>query len=137
MLAPPDKSVKAKKAQYNRMDGTRAKESAISRLLNIFSQPRHDYRPATNIFLDLNTDRIAKELELERKGAERGAEDRPHKDSQTLDDYEHQIIERIEGHKQDAHSIYLDQLHIYDERMTALNFEERFAVIRQGKIEPR
>jgi hypothetical protein len=135
MLAPPDKALKTKKAQYNRMDGTRAKVSAISRLLNILSQPRHDYRPATSIFLDLNTDRIAEELQLERKGAERGLEDRPHKDAQTFDDYEHQIVERIEGHKQDAHAIYLDQLHIYDERMTALNFEERFAVIRQAAPE--
>ena len=40
-----------------------------------------------------------------------------------------------EGHKQDAHAIYLEHLHIYDERMTGLNFEERFAVIRQAAPE--
>jgi hypothetical protein len=110
-------------------------QSAISRLLNILSQPRHDYRPATTLFLDLDINRIAKELQLEKKGAERGAEDRPDKNAQMSDDNEHQIIERIEGHKQDAHNIYLDELHTYDERMTALNFEERFAVIRQAAPE--
>jgi hypothetical protein len=41
----------------------------------------------------------------------------------------------VEAHKQDGHSIYLDQLHTYDERLTALNFEERFAVIQQAAPE--
>ena len=62
-------------------------------------------------------------------------ESRPDKDAQTFDDIEHQIVERVESHKQDGHSIYLDQLHMYDERLTALNFEERFAVIQQAAPE--
>jgi hypothetical protein len=111
------------------------KQSAIARLLSLVNQPRHDYRPGTDVFLELNVDRIAKELQLAKDGAERGTAERPTQDAQTLDDVEHRIVERIEGHKQDAHKLYLEHLHTYDERLAALDFEERFAIIRQAAPE--
>ena len=46
------------------MNSTTGKQSAISRLLGLLSQPRHDYRPSTQIFLDLNVDRITDEMQL-------------------------------------------------------------------------
>ena len=113
--------------------GTRP--SAIARIRALLNQPAHHYRPATTIFLDLNVDRVADELQLVAWGQGRGAQNRPSPDAHTLDDVEHKIVERIEAHKQDAHSIYLDQLHTYDERFTALSFEERFATIQQAAPE--
>ena len=113
--------------------GTRP--SAIARIRALLRQPTHHYRPATTIFLDLNVDRIADDLQLAARGTERGAQNRPTSDAQTLDDVEHQIVERIEAHKQDSHTIYLDHLHTYDERVTALSFEERFATIQQAAPE--
>jgi uncharacterized protein YukE len=113
--------------------GTRP--SAIARIRALLRQPTHHYRPATTIFLDLNVDRIADEMQLAARGTERGAQNRPTNDAQTLDDVEHQIVERIEAHKQDSHTIYLDHLHTYDERVTALSFEERFATIQQAAPE--
>jgi uncharacterized protein YukE len=113
--------------------GTRP--SAIARIRALLNQPTHSYRPATTIFLDLNVDRVAEELQLVARGTERGSENRPTADAQTFDDVEHQVVERIEAHKQDGHSIYLDQLHTYDERITALSFEERFATIQQAAPE--
>src|SRR6516162_8647992 len=112
-----------------------SKPSAIERLMALFSQPTHDYRPATEIFLDLNVNRVADTLKLPQQGRERGAKNRPPSDAQTPDDVEHQIIERVEQHKQDAHSLFLDQNHTYDKRVAALNFEERFAVIQQAAPE--
>jgi hypothetical protein len=112
----------------------RRKSSAISRLLTqlaVLREPRHDYKPATEIFLNLDVDRVASELQLARLARERGADDRPPPDARDFDDVEHQIIERIESHKQDAHSLYVEQLHIYDDRLTALNFEESVTVIEQ------
>jgi hypothetical protein len=111
------------------------RQSAISRLRELFGQAPHPYRPATQIFLDLDVNHVAREMKLAELGAERGAEDRPDAAAGTLDDVEHMIVERTEGHKQDAHSIYLEQLHIYDARLAALNFEERFAIIRQAAPE--
>jgi len=113
--------------------GTRP--SAIARIRALLSQPTHAYRPATTVFLDLNVDRVADELRLAVQGSQRGAQNRPSSDAQTLDDIEHQIVERIEAHKQDSNGIYLDHLHTYDERLTALSFEERFATIQQAAPE--
>jgi len=108
--------------------GTR--QSPIARIRALLNQPAHHYRPATTVFLDLNVDRLADQLELVARGTERGAEGRPSSDAKTMDDIEHRVVERIEAHKQDAHTIYLDHLHTYDERITALSFEERFATIQ-------
>jgi hypothetical protein len=113
--------------------GTR--QTAIARIRALLRQPAHHYRPATTIFLDLNVDRIADDMQLVTRGTERGAQNRPTSDAQTLDDVEHQIVERVEAHKQDSHTIYLDHLHTYDERVTALSFEERFATIQQAAPE--
>ncbi|MGA7808379.1 hypothetical protein [Bradyrhizobium sp.] len=111
------------------------RQSAIARIRALLNQPPHHYRPATTIFLDLSVDRIADELQLAARGTERGAENRPTTEAQALDDIEHRIVERIEAHKQDANTIYLDHLHTYDERVTALRFEERFATIQQAAPE--
>src|ERR1700758_1653872 len=111
------------------------RQSPIARIRALLTQPTHHYRPATTVFLDLNVDRLADQLELVTRGAERGGEGRPSSDAQTLDDVEHRVVERIEAHKQDAHTIYLDHLHTYDERITALSFEERFATIQQAAPE--
>jgi hypothetical protein len=113
--------------------GTR--QSPIARIRALLNQPTHPYRPATTIFLDLNVDRVADDMKLAERGTERGSQDRPTTDAQTLDDVEHQVVERVEAHKQDAHTLYLDHLHTYDERVTALSFEERFATIQQAAPE--
>ena len=113
--------------------GTRL--SPIARIRALLNQPTHHYRPATTVFLDLNVDRVAEELQLAARGAERGSQDRPASDAKTLDEVEQQIVERIEQHKQDSHGIYLDHLHTYDERVMALSFEERFATIQQAAPE--
>jgi hypothetical protein len=117
------------------MSKDNSKPSAIERLLALFSQPTHDYRPATEIFLDLNVGRIADTLKLAQRGRERGAQNRPPSDAQTPDDVEHQIIERVEQHKQESHALFLDHNHTYDQRVAALNFEERFAVVQQAAPE--
>jgi hypothetical protein len=113
------------------MDRSQTRLSPIARLWALLNKPPHDYRPATTVFVDLNVDRAADELKLTNLGRERGSQDRPGSDDQTLDDVELLIIERVEAHKQDSHSVYQDHLHTYDERMTSLSFEERFAVIQQ------
>jgi hypothetical protein len=72
------------------------RQSPIARIRAFLSRPQHEYRLATTIFLDLNVDRIADELRLVARGKERGSQNRPTADAQTLDDVEHQIVERAE-----------------------------------------
>lgn len=117
------------------MNRTGSRQSPIARIWSLLNKPSHPYQPATTIFLDLNVGHVADELQLVERGEERGSQNRPATNAQTLDDVEHQIVERIEGHKQVGHSLYLDHLHTYDERVTALSFEERFAVIQQAAPE--
>jgi hypothetical protein len=117
------------------MTAAQGKQSAIARLLSLLGQPQHFYRSSTEIFLDLNVNRVADSLGLATIGGDRGAENRPSADAETFDDIEHRVVELVESHKQDAHSIYLEQLHTSDERLTALNFEERFAIIQQAAPE--
>ena len=113
----------------------KVKQSGIARLLSLLGQAPHPYQPATEIFLDLHAGHIAGELQLAKIGAERGVEGRPAQDALTFDDIEHQIVERIETHKNHAHSLYMDQQHTYDDRLTGLNFEERFTTIQQAAPE--
>jgi hypothetical protein len=117
------------------MDAVTPKPSPIARLLALLSQPQHPYRPSTEVFLDLDVNRVAASLQLAARGAERGSQNRPSHDAKTFDDVEHQIIERVEAHKQDAHALYLDHLHTYNARLAGLNFEERFAIIQQAAPE--
>ncbi len=111
------------------------RQSAITRLKEMFGQAQHPYRPSTQIFLDLDVNHLSREMGLALKGAERGENNRPESSAETLDDVEHRVVERVETHKQDAHAIYLDHLHTYIERLTALNFEERISIIRQAASE--
>jgi hypothetical protein len=117
------------------MSPTGTRQSPIARIRAFLNQPLHQYRPATTVFLDLNVDRVADELRLVARGKERGSQNRPTADAQTLDDIEHQIVERIEAHKQTANSIFLDHVHTYDDRVTALSFEQRFTTIQQAAPE--
>ena len=109
------------------------RRSAISRLRELFGQAPHPYGRRRRI-RSRRRARCARPEAL-RTGAERGAGNRPDAAASVLDDVEHIIVENTESHKQAAHAIYLEQLHIYDARLAALNFEERFAIIRQAAPE--
>jgi hypothetical protein len=117
------------------MSSIAPRQSPIARIQAFLNQPLHQYRPATTVFLDLNVDRVADDLQLVARGSNRGSQNRPAADAQTLDDVEHLIVERVEAHRQDSHTLYLEHLHTYDDRITALSFEERFATIKQAAPE--
>jgi hypothetical protein len=106
--------------------------SAIARIWSLLSEPQHPYKPTTSVFVDLNINRLADQLQLQERGTERGAQNRPATDSATYDDVEHEIVERIEGHKQDTYNLILEHFDTYAKRLTALNFEALFAVIKQA-----
>ncbi len=107
-------------------------KSALGRLVNGLKREQHDYRPSLEVFPTLNVDRIAAELRLAEAGAKRGARNEPAADSSALDDVENRIIERIEAENNAAHGLLLDELRTYKERLAGLDFEGRFATIRQA-----
>jgi hypothetical protein len=107
-------------------------KSALGRLVNGLKREQHDYRPSLEVFPVLNVDKIAADLSLVQAGARRGARNEPASDSAALDDIERRIIERIEAENNVAHGVLLDELRTYKERLTGLDFEGRFATIRQA-----
>jgi hypothetical protein len=107
-------------------------KSALARLVNGLKREQHDYRPSLEVFPTLKVDKLAADLELAQIGTARGARDEPAADSSALDDIENRIIERIEAENNVAHGTLLDELRTYRERLTSLDFEGRFATIRQA-----
>jgi hypothetical protein len=107
-------------------------KSALARLVNGLRREPHDYRPSLEVFPVLNVDKLAADLGLAQAGAKRGARNEPATDSGTFDDVENRIVERIEAENNAAHGTMLDEIRTYKERLTGLDFEGRFATIRQA-----
>src|SRR6266480_3364950 len=106
--------------------------SALARLLNGLKREQHDYRPSLEVFPALNIEKLAADMGLATAGAERGTREEPAADGIALDDVENRIIERVEAEKNAAHGLLLDELSTYKERLSSLDFEGRFATIRQA-----
>ncbi len=111
---------------------TLAASSALARLVGGLKREQHDYRASLEIFPALNVAKLAADLAVGKMGAQRGAAEEPSSDSAALDDVESRIVERVEAEKNSAHGILLDELHLYKERLSGLDFEGRFATIRQA-----
>jgi hypothetical protein len=109
-----------------------AASSALARLVGGLKREQHDYRATLEIFPALNIAKLAADLAVGKMGAKRGANEEPSSDSSALDDVESRIVERVEAEKNSAHGVLLDELHLYAERLSGLDFEGRFATIRQA-----
>lgn len=107
-------------------------QSALARLVSGLQREPHNYRASLEIFPALNLERLASNMVLAKTGAARGAKEEPAADSVAFDDVENRIIEYIEAEKNSAHGVLLDELQIYKERLTSLDFEGRFGTIRQA-----
>ena len=107
-------------------------KSALSKLVEAFKTPQHDYKKLnTQIFGQLDANKVARELNLEKIGAEKGAKNQPSTDSQIPDEIESQIIERIEAAKSTANETAEDQIQIYNNRISNLDFEGHFSELRK------
>ncbi len=107
-------------------------KSALSKLVEAFKTPQHDYKKLnTQIFGQFDANKVARELNLEKIGAEKGAKNQPSADSQIPDEIESQIIERIEAAKSTANETAEDQIQIYNNRISNLDFEGHFSELRK------
>ena len=106
--------------------------SALSKLIETFKTPQHDYKLNTEIFGQFDAEKVAKELNLEKRGAEKGTKNQPSQDSQIPDEIESQIQERIEAAKSTANEAAENQILTYNERISNLDFEGHFSDLRQA-----
>jgi len=92
----------------------------------------HDFKPSLNTFPELNPDKIASDLQIGTKAEERGKRNEPAVTSTGLDDFEMIIVDRVETAKNNAHNTLAEEMRSYSNRLAGLEFEERFAAIRQA-----
>jgi hypothetical protein len=77
-------------------------------------------------------DRVATDLDLEKRGTERGSSNEPASSAVGFDDVELAIIERIEEEKKTAYQSVEDQMQVFSERLTNLDFDGQFVMIKQA-----
>ena len=106
--------------------------SALNKLIEAFKTPQHDLKLNTEIFGQFDADKVAKELNLEKIGAEKGEKNQPSTETQIPDEIETQIQERIEAAKATANESAENQIHSYNERISNLDFEGHFSELRQS-----
>jgi len=113
----------------------------MSKLFESFQRPPHDYKASTLTFLELDLEKLKKDLRLIEEGRKHGEKDIPPAGSETFDDVEHAVIQLIEGEKKRTYTHLLDGLTTYAERLHGLDLEGRFSAIdvaaREGITEFR
>ncbi|PTM90143.1 DMT family transporter [Mycoplana dimorpha] len=107
---------------------------ALNRLIDSVRESNHDFRITTDPFPPLDSEKLAKTMELAKKGANNGAEDKPVQSAKALDDVEKEILNKVETERDDSYQILEDQLHTYATRMQNLDFDGHFGRIRQANI---
>ena len=101
--------------------------SALNKLIEVFTTRPEGIILNTEIFGKFDADAVAKELNLEKVGAEKGEKNQPSSESQIPDEIETQIQERIEAAKATANESAENQIHSYNERISNLDFEGHFS----------
>src|SRR6218665_3668746 len=93
---------------------------ALNRLIDSVRESSHDFRITTDPFPPLDAEKLAKTMELAKKGAENGAEEKPAPSAQSFDDVEKAVANRVESERDDSYQVLEDQLHTYSTRMQNL-----------------
>lgn len=112
-----------------------AKRSVLGKIVEKLTLPNHDYTPSTELFGQLDVNKIAKDLNLEDEGRKRGERNEPASNSIAWDEIEEKIIHCIESARLSAHNMAQNELHTYDERLASLDFDAQYARISQASHE--
>ncbi len=111
---------------------------AFERLNNLVSALRvtnHDFKASTEIFPQVDVDRIAKEMNVLELAETRGSQEQPTSTAGGYDDVELSIISRIQDAKNTAHHNLEDQLHLFTERLVGLDFQGQFSELEKVNAE--
>src|SRR5262245_44227890 len=106
--------------------------ASLERLASGLRQAPHEYRPSLQLFPDASVEALGRDLRVVEKGKESGKFELPSSSSDSLDETEHAILERIFSDRKAAHHILVDQLETYTQRLTALDFHGRFTAIQHA-----
>lgn len=115
-----------------RVLGAELRFEALNKLWETVRENSHDFRVSTEIFPSFDVEKVSRDFDLEKKATERGSQGLPSKGQKGFDEVEQSIIDRIEEEKKTAHQVVEDQFQTFADRMTNLDFEGQFGLIRQA-----
>ncbi len=78
-------------------------------------------------FMELDLDRMKKDLSLETEAKKRGERNSPPSDAEIFDDIENMIITTIESEKRSAHDKLINHFATYGDRIRSLGFQTKFS----------
>lgn len=109
-----------------------ARFEALNRLWESVRETNHDFRANTDIFPTFDVGKVSRTLELQERGTESGAANRPAKSARSLDEVEQRIVAKVEEEKKTSYQLLEDQFHTFSDRLRNLDFEGQFGMIRQA-----
>lgn len=109
--------------------------SGLDRLISNLRSSYHDFKRTTDIFAFLDVEKVAKEMQLEEVGAERGRNELPPSSAKGPDEVELRIEERINEAKNTAYNNLEDQLQLFSVRLSNLDFQGQFSSIEKVNSE--
>ncbi|WP_312403760.1 hypothetical protein [Rhizobium sp.] len=107
----------------------------LSKLLSSLKEVNHDFKATTEIFPPLDVEKVSKELKLATIAEERGHSDLPQSASRERDDIEIDIINTVEAAKSTAYNNLEDQLQLFKDRLSGLDFQGQFSNIEKVNSE--
>lgn len=107
----------------------------FNRLLEKVRESSHDFVVTTEIFPNLDVERVARDMNLVEEGKSRGDLNQPPKSSKSLDDVELAIVGKVQDAKSTAYNNLEDQLQLFAGRLGGLDFEGQFSDIHKANAE--
>ena len=89
----------------------------FERLAVFLGQPQHDYKPSARHYLNLNVEKLKKELRLEERGGRHGAREEPPSDAASCDSIEREVLTAVENYYDQAARTYRDNMESYERRL--------------------
>jgi len=105
---------------------------ALNKLWSGVRESSHDFRASTEIFPQIDRDKLVQTLNVLEKGEANGRANRPATAAQSLDEVEQRVVGRIEQEKASAYQVLEDQFQTFEGRLRNLDFEGQFGLIRQA-----
>ena len=109
--------------------------TGLDRLLSNLRLANHDFKATTELFPQLDVEKIAKEMELAELGTSRGKDNLPPSEAESPDSTELAILERIDDAKGRSFNALEEQLLSFSRRMADLEFQSQFSVIEKSNAE--
>ena len=103
--------------------------SFIGRILGRPGEARHDYVPSTMRFMELDTERMRKKLDLEKVGRRRGKQNQPTGKHDSFDDVEQKIVTLTASEIKLSHEKYINHLKTYGDRTRSLALQSLLAEV--------